>query len=59
MTNTTKAVVITLVNSVLNIAVQFGASLSDAQQVSIMGGVNSALALWVLLTYKNSRKRVS
>lgn len=58
MTNATKALLISMINAGLVLIVAFGISLSDAQNAAIVGFVNTALALWVAATYKNSHKRV-
>lgn len=58
MTNAVKANVIALVNAALALVVAFGVDLSDKQQVALVGLVNAALSLWVVLTYKNSPKRI-
>ncbi len=57
MTNATKALIITLANSVLAVAVAFGVSITDAQTAAITGLLNAGLAVWVALTYQNSPKR--
>lgn len=59
MTNTTKALIIAALNEVLVLLVAFGVSMSDAQIAAVGGTLNAALALWVALTYKNSRKRIA
>jgi hypothetical protein len=58
MTNATKANIIAAVNTALILAVSFGLSLSDAQQVAVVAAVNAALALYVSLTYQDSPKRI-
>ena len=59
MTNTTKAQIIAFGNSMLALVVAFGVDLSDAQTAAISVAVNSALGLWVALTYRDSKKRVA
>ncbi len=58
MTNTTKALVISVINAVLVLVASFGVNLSDKQTGAIMLTVNAVLSLWVALTYRNSPKRV-
>lgn len=58
MTNATKAVIITVLNAGLGLAVAFGVSLSDAQTAAILGFGNAVLAAIVGLTYKDSPKRI-
>lgn len=58
MTNATKAVIITVLNAGLGLAVAFGVSLSDAQTAAILGFGNAVLAAVVGLTYKDSPKRI-
>ena len=58
MTNALKAGIISVVNIALALAVSFGLPLSDAQQGLIAALVNSALGVWVMLTYKNSPRRI-
>lgn len=58
MTNATKAYLIAVFNSGLQLLTAFGLDLSEAKNVAITGFVNSLLVLWVALTYKNSPKRV-
>lgn len=59
MTNAVKAQIIAVVNAILTVLLQFGVSMSDGQKGAILLLVNAVLALWVLLTYQNSHKRVS
>lgn len=59
MTNTTKALIISLANAALTLIVSFGVTLTDAQTAAITGGLNAALAVWVALTYKDSAKRIA
>lgn len=54
MTNALKAHVIALVNAVMILCVAFGVPLTDAQYGAIGLVVNSALSIWVALTYKHS-----
>ena len=58
MTNATKAVIITVLNAGLGLAVACGVSLSDAQTAAILGFGNAVLAAVVGLTYKDSPKRI-
>ncbi len=58
MTNTTKALVISVINAVLVLVASFGVNLSDKQTGAITLAVNALLSLWVSLTYRNSPKRV-
>lgn len=58
MTNATKALVISLINAVLGLAVAFGVDLTPEQLGAILTVANSAGALAVALTYKRSAKRV-
>lgn len=58
MTNAVKAQIIVLVNAFMGLLTAFGVEFSDTQQGSVVVFVNAVLALWVLLTYKNSHKRV-
>lgn len=58
MTNATKAAIIAAVNAALGLAIAFGVDLSDAQQAAITTAANTGLALWVALTFGNSRKRI-
>jgi hypothetical protein len=58
MTNASKAQAIVLVNSLLSLAVLFGAPLSEVQLAGIGVVVNAALGLFVGLTYERSKKRV-
>lgn len=59
MTNATKALVITAVNSLIALPALFGVGLDAVQQSGIAVAVNAVLALVVGLTYKNSAKRVA
>jgi len=59
MTNAIKAQIIALVNAALIAAIAFGVPLSDAQIGGIGLVVNTALSLYVALTYKSSPKRVA
>jgi hypothetical protein len=59
MTNATKAIIITLVNSGMALAVAFGLSLSNEKQAAVLGFVNALMAAAVLLTYKQSPKRIA
>lgn len=58
MTNASKALISQAVNAALVLVIAFGVELSDAQVVATVGFVNAALAIWVGLTYGNSRKRI-
>lgn len=58
MTNATKAAVITALNALLGVLVAFGVNLTDAQISSVLAFGNALLALWLMLTYKNSKKRL-
>lgn len=58
MTNATKAGIIACINAGLGLAVAFGVVLSPEQMGAILAFANTALGLWVALTYKNSVKRV-
>jgi len=58
LTNTTKALLITLINAGLALAIGFGLPVTDAQTGLILGFVNAALGLFVALTYKSSPKRI-
>lgn len=58
MTNASKAQVVAFVNSVLVLVVAFGVNLSDAQTAAITVAVNSALSMWIALTYSGSKKRI-
>lgn len=58
MTNAVKAQIIILVNAILGLLTAFGVSLSDGQQTAITVAVNAVFALWIMLTYQNSSKRV-
>ncbi len=58
MTNATKALLGSFLNSGLALLVAFGVTLTNVQQGAILLFVNSGLAVWVALTYKDSPKRV-
>jgi hypothetical protein len=58
VTNSTKALIIAVLNALLGVAVSFNIGLSDAQTGAIMIAANAVLALIVGLTYKNSPKRI-
>jgi uncharacterized membrane protein len=58
VTNATKAQVITVVNALLGLLVAFDVALTTAQQGAITVAANAILSLWVVLTYKDSPKRV-
>lgn len=58
MTNASKAQIVAFVNSVLVLVVAFGVNLSDAQTAAITVAVNSALSMWIALTYSGSKKRI-
>lgn len=58
MTNATKALISQAINAALALVIAFGVHLSDAQLAAAVGFVNAALAVWVGLTYGNSKKRI-
>ena len=58
MTNAIKAGIIAALNAAFGVAVAFGAPLTADQIGAVMGFANVALALVVLLTYKNSPRRI-
>jgi hypothetical protein len=58
LTNATKAGVITAINTGLGLAIAFGIPLSEAQFGALIAFANSVLGLVVLLTYKDSPKRI-
>lgn len=58
MTNTTKAICISVLNATLGLAVAFGLNLTDTQTAAILGFGNALLALFVAATYKDSAKRI-
>jgi hypothetical protein len=58
MTNATKALVISVLNAALGVAVVFGVSITEVQTGAIMVLANSVGALVVALTYKRSAKRI-
>ena len=58
MTNATKAQIVAFANSVLALVVAFGVDLTDAQTAAVSVAVNSALGLWVAVTYRDSAKRI-
>lgn len=58
ITNATKGLVIAVINAVLGLLVAFGVDLSAEQIGAILAVANTAGALFVALTYKNSPKRV-
>lgn len=57
-TNATKGLIASFVNTALALSVSFGADLSTEQIGAIISCVNAAIALFIGLTYKRSRKRV-
>lgn len=59
ITNATKGLVIAFIDSCLGVAMVFGVGLDTAQHGAIMLLANTALALWIALTYKESPTRVS
>lgn len=58
ITNATKALIISVVNAVLGLAVAFGVALTPEQIGAILAVANSVGALVVALTYKSSPTRV-
>lgn len=58
MTNATKALIVSVVNSGLLLAITFGVAISDAQLAALGVFVNAVLAFWVHVTRKNSPLRV-
>lgn len=58
MTNATKATIIAVLNTALGLAVAFGLNLTDTQTAAVLGFGNALLGLIVLVTYKQSRKRI-
>ena len=58
LTNATKAVILAVVNSALGLAVAFGAPLTETQTGAIFALANAIAALIVLVTYKDSKKRI-
>lgn len=58
LTNTSKAMIIALLNAVLGLLVAFGVDLTAEQIGAILAVANTAGALVVGLTYKSSPKRV-
>lgn len=58
MTNAVKAQIIVAINAFMGLLDAFGVDMSDKQKSAVVVFVNAVLALWVLLTYKNSHKRV-
>ena len=59
MTNNIKAQVIVFANAALLLFFSFfSAGLTNDQQAATIGSVNATLSLWLLLTYKNSPKRI-
>lgn len=59
MTNATKGALLGVVNTVLALIVSFGVDLSADQIGTIMACVNAIFTALILVTYKNSPKRVS
>jgi hypothetical protein len=59
MTNATKAQIIAAVNAALSLLTAFHVIFTTAQISSIDVIVNAVLALYVGITYKNSRKRIA
>ncbi len=58
MTNATKAAVIAAVNATLGLLIAFNVALTATQQGAIVTFVNTGLALWIAVTYKDSPKRI-
>lgn len=58
MTNTTKAILISVLNGALGVAVAFGVPLTGTQAGAILAFGNAVGALIVAVTYKQSRKRL-
>lgn len=58
MTNATKALVISMINASIGLAVAFGVSITEVQTGAILLFANALGALVVGLTYKRSPKRV-
>lgn len=58
MTNATKAGIMALINAVLGLAVAFNVVLTTGQQGAVITAANAVLSLWIVLTYKQSPKRV-
>lgn len=59
MTNATKAAIIAAINGVLGLAVAFHVVLTTPQIGAIDVAANALLGLFVIFTYKNSRKRIA
>ena len=58
LTNATKAVILGVVSSALNLLIVFGFELSGDQVSGINAFVDSILILWIALTFKDSPKRI-
>jgi 4-hydroxybenzoate polyprenyltransferase len=58
MTNTTKALIISAINSALGLAIAFGVNITEVQTGAIIVFANAFGALVVGLTYKSSAKRI-
>ena len=59
MTNAWKAVLIGVINGVIQFSESFGIyDFSDQQEAAVIGLFNSIAVAYVLLTYKNSPKRI-
>ena len=58
MTNTTKALIISVLNAGMGLAMSFGLAITTAQSGAILLFANAVGALVVALTYKRSAKRI-
>ena len=58
MTNAVKAGIIAAINAALGLAVALGAPLTDVQTGAMLALGNAVLSLFVLVTYKDSPKRI-
>jgi len=58
LTNATKGVIGGVVSAGLNLAILFGVPLSPEQTAGINGFVDAVLIAWIVLTYKDSPKRI-
>ena len=58
MTNTTKALIISVINASIGLAVVFGVTITQLQTGAIILFANAVGALVVALTYKSSPKRI-
>lgn len=57
-TNATKAAVLAMVNGMIGLLIAFGVNLTDVQTASVLTFVNSAFAIFLLVTYKRSPRRI-